>query len=144
MKGVLPTTTMRNLTIFLSVSLLIVGAIVLGSSAVSTSLTPKADETDPSIPHIGSVQVLNGCGIDGAAQTTAEFLRRRGFDVKNIENARTWNYPFTIVAARSPDMSNARRVAKALKTDKVVLMRRGEYMYDVDVLVGPDFGERTQ
>ena len=93
------------------------------------------------IPNIGSIQVLNGCGITGAAAAVAGLLRERDFDVKDIGNASTWNYPFTIVASRSVDMTVARRIARTLNTDKLVLLKSEDKMHTVCVLVGPDFTE---
>ena len=39
-------------------------------------------------------------------------------------------------------MSIAQQIAHALNTDKVVLVRTAEQMYDVTVVLGPDYGER--
>jgi hypothetical protein len=41
-------------------------------------------------------------------------------------------------------MSVARRVAQALKTDRLILVRNGETQYDVTIYLGSDFGERIQ
>lgn len=95
------------------------------------------------IPSVGRVQLLNGCGAVGAANKVADFLRAKGFDVKQIGNAPTANYPSTLVVSRTKDMSVARQVAAALGTDKVVLMRAGDETYDVTVFIGPDYPERT-
>jgi len=88
--------------------------------------------------------VLNGCGISSAATATADFLRDHSFDVKNIGNAPTWNYPFTMVVSRSADMTVAGQISEALRTDKLILLRNGGDMYDVTVILGPDFEERIQ
>jgi uncharacterized membrane protein len=91
------------------------------------------------------LEVLNGCGITGAAGATADFLRAKSFDVKTIGNAKTWNYPFTIVASRTTDMSIARKVARALDTDKHILLRTDDTgSYNVTVFVGEDFQERIE
>ena len=82
--------------------------------------------------------------MGGAAGAVADFLRRSGFDVKNIGNAPSWNYPFTMVVSRSADMSNARHVAQALKTRAVFMMRTGDVTYDVVVIVGPDYRKDRQ
>jgi len=94
------------------------------------------------IPSIGSIQILNGCGVAGAANKLADFLRVNGFDVKNKGNAPTSNYPFTVVVSRTKDMSIARQVAKSLSTERVILMRNNDETYDVTVFIGSDFQER--
>ncbi|MCL2690490.1 MAG: LytR C-terminal domain-containing protein [Chitinispirillia bacterium] len=95
------------------------------------------------IPYKGSIQVLNGCGVTGAADQMAAFLRDKNFDVKKVENAQSWNYPATMVVSRTENMALARELGKILKTDKVVLVRNGEQLYDVTIVTGPDFRDRT-
>jgi len=139
---------MRNVLIFLFLIFFLSIAIFIGSqrSAPSEQKTSENIIIDAEIPSVGSVQVLNGCCDDfPAAGKTAAFLRSRGFDVKNIDNATewiqgsiTWNLPFTIVASGTKDMNTAQQVAKALKTDKIILLRNDESIYDVVVYVGPD------
>jgi hypothetical protein len=96
------------------------------------------------VPNIGSVQVWNGCGADGAANRVADFLRSKSFDVKDIGNAPSWNYPATMVISRTADMGLANDIEKALRTGKVALIRNGDAMYDVTVIAGPDFEERIK
>jgi len=88
--------------------------------------------------------VLNGCGITGAAGAVADFLRDKGFDVKNIENASSWNYPYTIIVSRTKDITTAKQVSTALNTDKLICIRTGEELYNVIIFVGTDFGELIQ
>jgi len=74
----------------------------------------------------------------------ADFLRSKGFDVKYIGNASSWNHQSTMVISRSADMGLANGIEKLLKTGKVVLIRNGDSMYDVTVVAGPDFEERIK
>ena len=115
-------------------------ALVVGSRDPAPGR--RESGTEPDVPSIGSVQVLNGCGVDGAAGDVAAYLRSKGFDVKDIGNAPTWNYPFTLVVSRTLDKQTAMQVAKALETDKVVVMRTTERLYDTVVFAGPDYTER--
>ncbi len=110
------------------------------TSAASSGAAARAP-VEEGVPSIGSVQVLNGCGIDNAGSAVADYLRTQGFDVKDVENAPTWNYPATIVVSHSHDMRNAERVADALRTERVVLLRDDNGLYDVVVYVGADFRE---
>ena len=136
---------MRNL-IVLSVLLSFLAVAIVVGHGKNLSKTKTVNTAKPveSIPHIGSIQVLNGCGIEKAAEKMADYLRKEGFDVKNHKNAtgrNCWNYPFTIVVSKSTNMNNAERVANALKTDKIIQIRENDSEYDVVVFVGPDFGE---
>ncbi len=97
-----------------------------------------------SIPDIGSIQLLNGCGAEGAATKVADYLRDNDFDVKFVGNADTWNYPYTMVISRSTDDMIANQVAQVLKTDKVVKIRNNDNSFDVTVVIGPDYGEKIK
>ena len=96
---------------------------------------------DQNIPSIGNIQVLNGCGVPGAANVISDFLRKNQFDVKNIGNAPMSNYLATIVAARTKDMTIAKQVAAALNTDALILMRNNDNQYDATVYVGANYKE---
>ena len=136
---------MRNGVIFAALCAVICGAIFIGSyqDRRAAEAQRRVDES-ARVPHIGRIQVLNGCGITGAANAVADFLRQSGFDVKNIGDAETWNYPFTIVVSKTTDMSIARQVSDALRTEKLVMLRDGDDLYDVTVVLGPDFAERIE
>jgi hypothetical protein len=111
---------------------------------VRANVPPPPVKALPSVPSIGSVQVLNGCGAEGAANKVADFLRSKGFDVKDIGNASTWKHQSTMIISRTADMGLANGIERLMKTGKVVLIRNGDSMYDVTVVAGPDFEERIK
>jgi|GEM_PF-1010528 len=115
-----------------------------GESGPHNSRTEKREPPIASVPYIGRVQVLNGCGGAGSARIVAEYLREKNFDVKQIGNAESWNFPRTLVISRTVDTTVATAVARALGTDNRVLIRNGEEMYDVTVIVGLDYRERIE
>ncbi len=137
---------MRNIIIFITLCAIIILAIGIGTKkgTVPQPQTSTGKKTLSRIPTIGRIEVLNGCGISGAAGAVADFLRDNGFDVKNIDNAPAWNYPFTIVVSRTQDMTTAQQVCTALNTEKLILLRNHEELYNVSVIIGPDFGELIQ
>jgi hypothetical protein len=119
------------------------------SSTISSAQTKAAAPAQTAkpllpVPSIGSVQVLNGCGVEGAAKRVTDFLRSKDFDVKETKSAPSFNYEFTMVISRTADMGLAKGIGKLLKTDKVILKRDESSMYDVTVIVGPDFEERIK
>jgi hypothetical protein len=138
---------MNNLVIFFVVCSALLVAFLVGAGgdgrAVKNPPPPVAAE-DMNIPHIGSIEILNGCGSSGAGRKAAAFLREKKFDVKIVGNAPTWNYPFTLVASRTSNMDIANQVAKVLKTDKIILLRNGSAEYDITVYLGADYRERIQ
>lgn len=112
-----------------------------GESRPHNSRPEKSAEPVASIPYIGRIQVLNGCGGAGSARIVAGYLREKKFDVKQIGNAENWNFPRTLVISRTLDTTIATAVADALGTDNRVLIRNGDEMYDVTVIVGLDYRE---
>src|SRR3989339_1473144 len=102
--------------IFFIASLLIVFFFLTKNSRRDTDISA-------SIPNIGAIQILNGCGIKGAATAMRDHLREKGFDVKKIDDARDWNYHQTLIVSRTTDMTTAKKEALALHTDNVLLLR---------------------
>ena len=60
------------------------------------------------------VEVFKGCGVPKLARQAEDFLRSKGFDVVKTENARSFDFPETIVIARDTVLIYAKRVAEAL------------------------------
>ena len=140
---------MRNFIIFLVLCSIVLLSIFIGTKkfSVSDKQSESKETVSPpisNIPSIGRIEVLNGCGEPGAASKVADFLRAKSFDVKSIGNAESWNYPFTIVVSRTEDMTTAEQVCAALHTDKLILLRTGDELYNVSVLIGTNFGELIQ
>lgn len=106
------------------------------TAQTAQTTAPTAAAALQNVPHIGSVQVLNGCGTDGAGARMAEILRSHNFDVKDIGNAPTFNYPSTMIISRTADMTLANEIEKILKTGRVTLIRNGDELYDVAVITG--------
>ena len=139
---------MKNSILFSVIAVVLLIAVAIGiirnrDRDADASVAPTA-QSAPSVPSEGQVQVLNGCGAADAGKKMAAFLRAKNFDVKIIGSDTKWNYPYTIVVARTRDMTVARQIATALKTDHCVLIRNGDTTYNVTVIIGPDFEERTR
>jgi hypothetical protein len=143
----------KNAVILAAIACVLLAAMIIGAHKAAVvppgpggagqGNAPAAalDQTDL-VPHIGRVQVLNGCGTPGAANRVADFLRSHRFDVKDIGNAPTGNYAFTLVVSRVKDTAVAGEVAAALGTDKCFLLRSGDGAYDATVYIGADFEQR--
>jgi hypothetical protein len=135
---------MGNLAVFLALCAIIALSILVGSFT-SGSAKERSNSRGAMVPHIGRIEVRNGCGVDGVAWKAADFLRLRGFDVKNdgIGNAPAFNYDKTLVVARTKDMAIPNQIAKALglSPDRVIMVRDGEQQFDVSVYIGSDYQE---
>ena len=96
---------------------------------------------DPSVFKI-QVEVLNGCGEQGIGQFVMRYLRTKGFDVVNIDNADHFEYSETFVldrrATNKPSVA-AHAVGNALGTHNVLLQQDKSRMVDVSVVIGNDY-----
>ena len=83
---------MKNLSILILLTIA-TGILILIGTMITNE--PQKDvrkvksETTHTVPHLGSIELLNGCGADGAARQVANYLRSKSFDVKNIECVKT-------------------------------------------------------
>lgn len=95
-------------------------------------------------PHIvrsykGDVELLNSCGIQGAAAAMRSFLRENGFDVVSSRNDVLQNYEETIIVLRNPEWEGAQALAKTLNTSNVLVVSSKQAVVDAAVYIGKDF-----
>lgn len=88
------------------------------------------------------IDLLNGCGVDGAAGSWAAYLRSRGFDVVEMRNYKTYDVEYSLIVDRTGNLENARRVARALGVSDAQIIRQisEDYYVDVSVVIGKDYG----
>ncbi len=85
------------------------------------------------------VEVLNGCGTPRIAARVQDFLRERGYDVVNVENASGFDYEETLVIDRGGDLDVARALARQLDTRNVIRQVRPDLVLQVTVILGRDY-----
>ncbi len=91
------------------------------------------------LPVSGEIQVLNSCGISGAAAKVRDYLREKGFDVVEVGDDRLWNYEETVIALRNPHWAGAEPLARALQTENIIPLRNKRKLVDATVFIGKDF-----
>lgn len=89
----------------------------------------------------GDVEVLNSCGMQGAAAKMRSYLRGNGFDIVSSRNDRLQNYDETILVLRNPEWEGAKALAQALKTDNVLIVHSSRAVVDAAVYIGKDFNQ---
>ena len=89
----------------------------------------------------GDIEVLNSCGMQGAAAKMRAYLRENGFDVVSYRNDRLQNYDETILVLRNPEWEGAKALAKALKTENVMTVFSKRAVVDASIYIGKDFGQ---
>lgn len=93
--------------------------------------------------HI-TVQLLNGTGTPGLAQSVVPLLTGIGAQVSLTGNAARFDHATTIVAYADPkDRSSAEAVRQALGVGDVVRSRSGIMLVDVMVVMGKDLKDRV-
>ena len=87
------------------------------------------------------IEILNGCKISGLAGKTADFLRGKGYDVRDFRNAPRVVQKTTILV-RGSDMEMGKKLASAIALpEEMVIMEKDPELVDVDVslVLGKDY-----
>jgi hypothetical protein len=87
-------------------------------------------------PEGVNVEVLNGCGIEGAASKMKERLEDNGYAVVALGNAPTFDYRATVIQAGEENEYAAHRLAELFGLDADRLEPRP---YDLKVVIGDDY-----
>ena len=87
------------------------------------------------------VEVLNGCGVAGAADQFTNYLRQHHFDVVQMGNYISFDVEKSIVIDRTGNMANAYKVADTLgiSSKNVIQQKNNNYFLDVSFIIGKDF-----
>jgi ribosomal protein S28E/S33 len=105
-------------------------------------LRPPVDTARQGTSAGGVIQIdiLNGCGVAGAATSVRDYLRARGFDVVEMRNYKSFDVEHSLVVDRTGASGNAERVAYALGIDRsrIIQQINTDYFVDVSVVVGRD------
>jgi hypothetical protein len=82
------------------------------------------------------VEVLNGCGLEGAAGKAQERLESNGYTVVAVGNAANFDYKHTILLTPESNEERAERIKElfGMEDDKI---ERTDY--DVKVIIGDDY-----
>lgn len=126
---------------FLSVFLIVLVTALFTRVIYPRIFNERSETNSELISEIIQIEVLNGCGISGIANSYTGILRENGFDVVETGNFETFDLSETIVISRSGVMDNAYRVANALGvTEKNVIRESSpDYYLDVTVVLGLDY-----
>lgn len=103
----------------------------------------EEEKVQPKVQEIkrtykGDVELLNSCGMDGAASKMKVYLRENGFDVVSTKNDIVQNYEQTSLVLRNPEWEGAQALAKALKTKNVITVMSKRALVDASVYIGKD------
>lgn len=131
---------------FLSVLLIILFVALTTRIIYPRIQNQRAEDQSQLISDIIQIEVLNGCGISGIANSFTGVLRANGFDVVETGNFDHFDLSETIVISRSGVVDNAKRVADALGVKQINVLREEspDYYLDVTVVIGHDYEKLNQ
>ena len=123
-----------------------IAAVIVLALAISTlaGRFQARSTTDPRVDDgavATRIEVLNGSGQAGAGSHLSTALRDEGYHVVDVRNADRFDYPRTMVVARTQDVRAARKVASFLGGAQLV-RQRALVDWDVTVVIGRDHNSR--
>ncbi len=92
-------------------------------------------------PEGTNVEVLNGCGIEGAAAKMRERLEANGYTVVAVGNAATFDYKETVIEAAEAEREAALRAAALFGLGDE---RLEPPAYDVKIIISDDYTVATE
>ncbi len=97
------------------------------------------------IGEIIQLEVLNGCGVPGVANTFTSTLRKNGFDVVETGNFKNFDMNNTVIVARTINKDNALKIADVLGVDpqNVIVEASKDYYLDATIIIGSDYKSLT-
>jgi hypothetical protein len=136
-------TAIRALALNVLIGLLVIIVGYLSYSLLNRNvLQPPVDAGRAGVApgEIIQIDVLNGSGLQGAANDCTSYLRARGFDVVEMRNYKTSDVEESLVIDRVGNTVNAEKVAYALgiKKRNIVQQLNQDYYVDVSVVLGKD------
>ena len=102
--------------------------------------------------HKITLEILNGCGQPKVADMYQNFLRHRGYDVRDIDNANHDNYKYTEIHYHAQDYKDSLKVKTsdmayylAKNTmginDSLIKIEKTYTSFDLTLIIGKDFKE---
>jgi hypothetical protein len=132
-----------GLNILIATFVLVVGFLAysfFSRNIFQLPVDPTKDGVQPG--QVIQIDLLNGCGVDGAASKFTNYLRARGYDVVEMKNYKTFDVKESLVIDRNGNVETAKKVAYALGVNgkNIIQQISHDYFVDVSVVVGKDFG----
>lgn len=89
-----------------------------------------------------TIEVANGCGTAGIANTFAEALRSKNYDVVGVGNADSFDYETSVLIDRGRiDRDEVEKIASLLgvSKDRILRIENQTAQSDVEFIIGADY-----
>ena len=89
------------------------------------------------------LEVLNGCGVSGAADKITDCLRKNHVDVVQTGNYMSFEIEKSLVIDRTGNKANAEKVADILGIEhkNIIQQINEDYFLDVSLVIGKDYNQ---
>jgi hypothetical protein len=107
----------------------------------SNKVVSVESKTVPAV--IIQLEVLNGCGVVGAAEKITDYLRNNHVDVVQMKNYVSFDIEKSLVIDRTGNRPNAEKIADLLGIDRknIVQQLSPDYLLDVSLVIGKDYNQ---
>jgi len=138
--------------LFLNIIIILLAIVVafLSYSLVTKFKSNSSKRTVPveskTVPAaIIQLEVLNGCGVEGAADKITDYLRKNHVDVVQTGNYMSFEIDKTLVIDRTGNKANAEKIADILGIDhkNIIQQINEDYFLDVSLVIGKDYNQLT-
>ena len=104
-------------------------------------VVPSESRTVPAA--IIQLEVLNGCGVAGAAEKITDYLRNNHVDVVQMRNYTSFDIEKSLVIDRTGNKLNAEKIADLLGIDRknIVQQISTDYFLDISLVIGKDYNQ---
>ena len=112
-------------------------------------LTPNSYEDETG--HQITLKILNGCGQPNAADMYQNFLRHRGYDVRDIDNANHDDYEYTEIHYHRQDYKDSLKIktsdmayylSNTMGISDSLIIQKGTFTsFDLTLIIGQNFKE---
>lgn len=104
-------------------------------------VVPSESKTVPAA--IIQLEVLNGCGVAGAAEKITDYLRNNHVDVVQMRNYTSFDIEKSLVIDRTGNKLNAEKIADLLGIDRknIVQQISTDYFLDISLVIGKDYNQ---
>ncbi len=134
-------------TLKYNVKLAIIWVLLAVNVILISSLVQRLIAQGPDKPHVFkgealSIEVLNGCGKTGLAQSFADHLQRKGCQIVNVDNADSDENPLTILIDRERrNKSDVKKLCElvGLDDDRIISVQSESTEADVTLILGKDY-----
>lgn len=104
----------------------------------------QAADTTATVPAGAAIRlnIINGCGISGAAQTVRKSLERHGgVDIVSVGDAGRQTYNRTVIVARKNDLAELERLKALSGITIYTYARMAQPVADYDIIIGRDYSK---